>query len=66
MSLGGVTDPYARAILALVSKGDWNAVIKETTLPLKYRVEAISAQVSSQSVPLSPLEAPAIAMASNL
>ncbi|KAJ5327069.1 uncharacterized protein N7506_010171 [Penicillium brevicompactum] len=32
-------DPYARAILALVSKGDWNAVIKETTLPLKYRVE---------------------------
>ncbi|CAG8898167.1 unnamed protein product [Penicillium egyptiacum] len=34
-----LTDPYARAILALVSKGDWNAVIKETTLPLKYRVE---------------------------
>ncbi|KAJ5676256.1 hypothetical protein N7462_009153 [Penicillium macrosclerotiorum] len=34
-----LTDPYARAILALVSKGDWHAVIKETTLPLKYRVE---------------------------
>lgn len=34
-----LSDPYARAILALVSKGDWNAVIKETTLPLKYRVE---------------------------
>ncbi|CAL5870118.1 uncharacterized protein PFLUO_LOCUS4353 [Penicillium psychrofluorescens] len=34
-----LTDPYSRAILALVSKGDWNAVIKETTLPLKYRVE---------------------------
>jgi hypothetical protein len=34
-----LTDPYARAILALVSKGDWNAVIKETTLPLRYRVE---------------------------
>lgn len=34
-----LTDPYARAILALVSKGDWKAVIKETTLPLKYRVE---------------------------
>jgi hypothetical protein len=34
-----LTDPYARAILALVSKGDWNAVIQETTLPLKYRVE---------------------------
>lgn len=34
-----LTDPYARAILALVSKGDWNAVLKETTLPLKYRVE---------------------------
>ncbi|CAG8879032.1 unnamed protein product [Penicillium nalgiovense] len=34
-----LTDPYARAILALVSKGDWNAVTKETTLPLKYRVE---------------------------
>ncbi|KAF9885745.1 hypothetical protein FE257_012630 [Aspergillus nanangensis] len=34
-----LTDPYARAILALVSKGDWESVIKETTLPLKYRVE---------------------------
>ncbi|KAJ5774270.1 hypothetical protein N7457_009166 [Penicillium paradoxum] len=34
-----LTDPYARAILALVSKGDWNSVIRETTLPLKYRVE---------------------------
>ncbi|KAJ5174938.1 uncharacterized protein N7482_000815 [Penicillium canariense] len=34
-----LTDPYSRAILALVSKGDWHAVIKETTLPLKYRVE---------------------------
>lgn len=34
-----LTDPYARAILALVSKGDWNSVIEETTLPLKYRVE---------------------------
>ncbi|KAJ5094222.1 hypothetical protein N7456_010083 [Penicillium angulare] len=34
-----LTDPYARAILAFVSKGDWNAVVNETTLPLKYRVE---------------------------
>lgn len=34
-----LTDPYARAILALVSKGDWHAVIEETTLPLKFRVE---------------------------
>ena len=34
-----LTDPYARAILALVSKGDWRSVIQETTLPLKYRVE---------------------------
>ncbi|KAJ5212308.1 uncharacterized protein N7498_003954 [Penicillium cinerascens] len=34
-----LTDPYSRAILALVSKGDWNSVIRETTLPLKYRVE---------------------------
>ncbi|KAJ5609797.1 hypothetical protein N7528_010364 [Penicillium herquei] len=34
-----LTDPYARAILAFVSKGDWHAVIQETTLPLKYRVE---------------------------
>ncbi|KAE8306322.1 KptA family-domain-containing protein [Aspergillus transmontanensis] len=34
-----LTDPYARAILALVSKGDWNSVIQETTLPLKYRIE---------------------------
>ncbi|KAK2739865.1 hypothetical protein FQN57_006441 [Myotisia sp. PD_48] len=34
-----LTDPYARAILALVSKGNWKSVIQETTLPLKYRVE---------------------------
>ncbi|KAJ5590489.1 hypothetical protein N7450_004461 [Penicillium hetheringtonii] len=34
-----LTDPYSRAILALVSKGDWHSVIKETTLPLKYRIE---------------------------
>lgn len=34
-----LTDPYARAILALVSKGDWSSVIQETTLPLKYRIE---------------------------
>lgn len=34
-----LTDPYARAILAFVSKGDWHAAIQETTLPLKYRVE---------------------------
>ncbi|EPS30286.1 hypothetical protein PDE_05237 [Penicillium oxalicum 114-2] len=34
-----LTDPYARAVLALVSKGDWHSVIAETTLPLKYRVE---------------------------
>ncbi|KKZ58455.1 hypothetical protein EMCG_00946 [[Emmonsia] crescens] len=32
-------DPYSRAILALVSKGDWNSVIQEATLPLRYRVE---------------------------
>jgi hypothetical protein len=34
-----LTDPYARAILALVSKGDWHSVLEETTLPLRYRVE---------------------------
>ncbi|KAL1989306.1 hypothetical protein VTN96DRAFT_68 [Rasamsonia emersonii] len=34
-----LTDPYARAILALVSKGDWESVLEETTLPLRYRVE---------------------------
>lgn len=33
-----LTDPYARAILALVSAGDWNAVVTEYSLPLKYRV----------------------------
>ncbi|KAL4937768.1 hypothetical protein BDV06DRAFT_202225 [Aspergillus oleicola] len=34
-----LTDPYARAIIALVSKGDWRSVIQESTLPLRYRVE---------------------------
>jgi hypothetical protein len=34
-----LTDPYARAILALVSKGDWGSVLRETTLSLRYRVE---------------------------
>ena len=31
-------DPYARAILALVSYGDWHDVLAETSLPLKYRI----------------------------
>lgn len=34
-----LTDPYARAVLALVSKGKWESVLAETTLPLRYRVE---------------------------
>lgn len=34
-----LTDPYARAILALVSKSSWNSVIEETSLPLRHRVE---------------------------
>ena len=31
-------DPYARAILAFVARGDWHDVLKEISLPLKYRV----------------------------
>lgn len=34
-----LTDPYARAILGLVGKKDWNPVLQEVTLPLRYRVE---------------------------
>ncbi|WEW55340.1 hypothetical protein PRK78_000769 [Emydomyces testavorans] len=34
-----LTDPFARAILALVSKGSWESVLQEAALPLKYRVE---------------------------
>ncbi|KMU89900.1 CDNA sequence [Coccidioides immitis H538.4] len=34
-----LTDPFAKAILALVSKGSWESVLRETTLPLRYRVE---------------------------
>ena len=33
-----LVDPYARAILALVSYGEWRDVLLETSLPLKYRV----------------------------
>ncbi|KAF7506421.1 hypothetical protein GJ744_011775 [Endocarpon pusillum] len=33
-----ITDPFARAILTFVKKGDWNAVIEEETLPLPYRI----------------------------
>ena len=33
-----LTDPYARAILALVRSGGYEAVIAEESLPLKYRV----------------------------
>lgn len=33
-----LVDPYARAILALVKSGDWNAVVQEESLPLKYRL----------------------------
>jgi len=34
----GLHDPYARAILALVSHGDWHDVLAETSLPLRDRV----------------------------
>jgi WD repeat-containing protein mio len=33
-----MVDPYARAILAYVRTGDWEEVVKEESLPLKYRV----------------------------
>lgn len=33
-----LSDPYARAILALVSSGDWKDVLAETSLPLRDRV----------------------------
>ena len=33
-----LTDPYARAILAYVRSADWADVLKEESLPLKYRV----------------------------
>ena len=33
-----LSDPYARAILAFVSRGDWHDVLKETSLPLTDRV----------------------------
>lgn len=33
-----LTDPYARAILALVRNGSWRDVLSETSLPLQYRV----------------------------
>lgn len=34
----GLDDPYGRAILALVSHGDWHDVLAELTLPLRDRV----------------------------
>ncbi|KAF3895519.1 Ubiquitin-protein ligase E3 [Trichophyton interdigitale] len=34
-----LTDPYARAILAMVGNSDWMSVLQEATLPLRYRVE---------------------------
>ena len=34
----GLTDPYARAILAYVKSNDWSDVLQEESLPLKYRV----------------------------
>lgn len=33
-----MVDPYARAILAFVRTGDWEEVVREESLPLKYRV----------------------------
>lgn len=33
-----LTDPYARAILAYVKSGDWETVLEEDSLPLKYRI----------------------------
>lgn len=33
-----MVDPYARAILAFVRTGEWEEVVREESLPLKYRV----------------------------
>ncbi|KAL9603269.1 MAG: hypothetical protein Q9219_001290 [cf. Caloplaca sp. 3 TL-2023] len=33
-----LTDPYARAILALVRNGSWHDVLSETCIPLHYRI----------------------------
>jgi WD repeat-containing protein mio len=45
-----LTDPYARAILAFVSKGDWNSVLQETTLPLRYKVEVALRWLSDEAL----------------
>ncbi|KEF58263.1 uncharacterized protein A1O9_06189 [Exophiala aquamarina CBS 119918] len=33
-----LTDPYARGILTYVKSGDWETVLEEESIPLKYRV----------------------------
>ena len=43
-------DPYARAILALVSYGDWHDVLNETFLPLKDRIVVALMHLSDQEL----------------
>ncbi|KAI5292372.1 hypothetical protein KEM52_006405, partial [Ascosphaera acerosa] len=47
-----LTDPFSRAILALVSKGDWASVVDEKTLPLRYRVEVALRWLSDEELTL--------------
>lgn len=45
-----LTDPYSRAILAYVSKGNYKSVLEETTLPLRYRVEVALRWLSDEEL----------------
>lgn len=45
-----LTDPYSRAILAYVSKGNYKSVLEETTLPLRYRVEVALRWLSDEDL----------------
>ncbi|KAL8824628.1 MAG: hypothetical protein Q9191_004926 [Dirinaria sp. TL-2023a] len=43
-------DPYARAMLAFVSDGDWHDALKETALPLRYRMSIALLQLEDEEL----------------
>ena len=43
-------DPYARAILAFVSYGDWHEALTEDSLPLKYRISIALLQLEDEEL----------------
>ncbi|MCJ1336585.1 hypothetical protein MMC09_001863 [Bachmanniomyces sp. S44760] len=58
------TDTYTKALLKLVAKSDWSAVLEETDLPLRYRTGIALTHLSDDSLTAYINEQTSVAIAS--